>query len=91
MAWPEKMSYVKCSGFPDKFLPAIKTAIDQDMVEWRKVTMFAEACAAPFKWAGCEWELDESSEIVWRISLIKGKPTSEDLTIAILQGKIESS
>jgi hypothetical protein len=86
MAWPEKLSHVKCVGFHDKFLPAIKIAIDQDMVEWGRASMFAEACSAPFRWAGCEWEMHESSETIWLISLTKGTPSSEDLTAAILRG-----
>jgi hypothetical protein len=86
MAWPKNLSNVECVGFPNKFLPAIKTAIDQDMVEWGKASLFAGDCSAPFEWAGCKWELRESYETIYLISLLKGNPNSEDLTVAILKG-----
>jgi hypothetical protein len=86
MAWPDNSNGVNCYGFPKKFLPVIRKAIEEKMVTWGRASMFAEACCAPFEWAGCKWELHEDSEVVCMIFLKEGTLNSEDLTAAMLRG-----
>lgn len=92
MSWPEKHEgKVRCIDFPEKYFPAIKQAIDNEMVTWGKSTLFMYLGTAEFEWAGCTWELEEEQECVISIRLVKGKPREEDLTAAMLKGKIETS
>jgi len=86
MAWPKNINNVDCIGFPKNFLPILRKAIDRDMVTWGKGSMFAESCSAPFHWAGCEWELYEQSETVYKMVLKEGDLHTEDLTVAMLRG-----
>jgi len=90
MAWPNNINHVDCIGFPKTFLPAIRKAIENDMVKWGRVSMFAESAAGDFEWVGCRWILYEQSETVYCIRLDYGSVTAEDLTAAMIKGKIES-
>jgi hypothetical protein len=91
MSWPEAHEgKVTCSGFPDSYLPSIKRAVDNKMVKWGESSLFMALGSAQFEWAGCTWEITEMQECVTCIHLIKGKPTAEDLTAAVLKGKIEA-
>lgn len=92
MSWPrEHEGKVKCIGFPNTWLPAIMLAVDNKQVVWGKSSLFCQAGSAEFKWAGCTWVMEEMQECVTSIQLIKGKPVEEDLTAAVLKGKIETS
>ena len=92
MSWPEKHEgKVTCFGFPESFLPSIKQAIDRKMVKWGKSSLFISAGSAEFEWAGCTWEMEEMQECVTHIKLLKGTPIGEDLTAAVLKGKIEAN
>ena len=91
MSWPEPHEgKVKCIGFPEAWLPAIMSAVDNQMVKWGKNDLFMDLGTAQFDWAGCTWEMSEMRECVGALQLVKGKPCSEDLTAAVLKGKIES-
>lgn len=87
MSWPrEHEGKVACYGFPESYLPAIQRAVDEGMVKWIKSDLFMDLGSGQFTWAGCTWELEEMRECVTSISLIKGKPSAEDLTAAVLRG-----
>ena len=73
-------------GFPEKYLPVIKKAIEEKQVKWGKTRLFITQCHAEFEWAGCTWELEEWQEMVSSITLISGQPNEEDLTVAVLRG-----
>lgn len=90
MTWP-KNRYISCIGFDRKYLPVIQQALDGKMVVWGRSHGFAEAISVEFSFAGCNWQLDEVSEYLTGIRLLEGKLTEEDLTAAILKGKIETS
>ena len=90
MSWP-KNRYIRCTGFPQEFLPAIKTALDGKMVVWGRSSGFCEAFTTSFTFAGCEWEIDELNEYVEGIKLVNGNIDAEALTAAVLKGKIETS
>lgn len=77
---------VSCIGFPEKYLPAIQRAVENNQVEWGKTSLLIDICTAEFYWVGCLWELEEMRETVCSISLIHGKPNEEDLTAAVLRG-----
>ena len=83
MAWPE-LNRVTCFGFPKSYLPAIVNAIKKKEVKWGKSSLFASSGSAEFKWSGCTWQLCENFELVHSVSLLKGTPSSEDLTAAVL-------
>lgn len=91
MAWPDNLNYVDCVGFPKKWLPVIADAVNNQQVKWGKSDLFIDIGTARFEWAGCTWEMSEMRECVYTVSLIEGKPTEEDLTAAVLRGKIETS
>jgi len=95
MPWPrEHEGKVQCINFPDRYLPAIKNAVDNRMVKWAQIRMFMYGGSAEFEWAGCTWEIEEIREIqeyVTYIKLLTGTLTEEDLTAAALKGKIEVS
>jgi hypothetical protein len=92
MSWPtENEGKIRCIGFPEKYLPAIMNAVDNKIVKWGKSDLFMSMGTAQFDWVDCTWELTEMQECVESIQLIKGKPTDEDLTAAVLKGKIEAS
>jgi hypothetical protein len=86
MAWPDKLSQVRCYGFDKKYLPTLKRAIDEEMIEWGKCDLFIDLGTARFTFAGCEWEFEEMRETVTSFRLIKGTITPEDLTAAVLRG-----
>jgi len=90
MAWPDNLDHVDCN-FPKAYLYTLKTAIDNGQVKWGRSTGFCEYFSSTFEWAGCEWELDEMTELVTSVRLIKGKIDPEVLTIAVLKGKIDNS
>ncbi len=87
MSWPYKNEHeVSCFGFPHKYFPAIKYAIDNQEVKWGKNSnLFMELYVAEFYWVGCTWEFTEMNERVTSIRLIEGIPNHEDLTVAILK------
>jgi hypothetical protein len=91
MAWPSKINHVVCYDFPRSILPIIKMAIDQEMIVWGKCDLFMSYGTGQFTFADCLWELAEMNELVTSIRLLKGNPNSEDLTAAVLKGKIETS
>lgn len=87
MSWPRKHEgKVKCYDFPDSYLPAIMKAVDNRMVKWGQSSLFMSMGTAEFDWAGCTWEMTEMQECVTSIRLVKGKPTEQDLTAAVLRG-----
>lgn len=90
MSWPTER-YIRCDGFSKEYLPIIKQALDGDMIVWGRSSGFCEAFTTYFSFAGCEWSIDEMSERVESIRLISGEFTEEDLTAAVLKGKIETS
>jgi len=91
MSWPyEHEPKVRCIGFPETYLQAIMNAVDNQMVVWGKNDLFMSMGTAQFDWAGCTWEMTEMQECVTAIQLVKGKPIAEDLTAAMLKGKIEA-
>lgn len=87
--WP-KEEYITCRGFPKSYLPIVQQAIDGKMVEWVRSSGFCASFTSTFKWAECEWELEELNEIVTGIKLIKGTIDPEVLTATVLKGKIET-
>jgi hypothetical protein len=86
MAWPTNINSVTCIDFPKSYLPALRSAIEHKMVECGKPSLFAGSCGVDFHWAGCDWHLTEDFEIINSISLLRGKPEEEDLTLATLKG-----
>ena len=87
MSWPEAhKGTIACIGFDKKFLPVIQRAVDEKMVVWGKNHLFMDLGTAEFDWAGCTWEMTEMRECVTALRLVRGKPTSEDLTAAVLRG-----
>ena len=90
MAWP-KDRYIRCQGFSEEFLPAIKIALDGKMVVWGRSRGFCAAFTTSFTFANCEWEIDELNEYVEGIKLVSGNIDAEALTAAVLTGKIETS
>jgi hypothetical protein len=88
MAWPQNLSRVYCDGFPKTILPVIKRAMDEDRVKWspNKTRMFIDQCTGEFEFADCLWEMTEQTELVVSIALLKGDPTAESLTYAVLKG-----
>lgn len=87
MAFPSiNEPQVLCQGFPKKYFPALKRAIQDKKVKWGKNSLFVDICIAQFEWAGCVWELEEMRETVCSITLISGEPNEEDLTAAVLRG-----
>lgn len=86
MAWPDNLKEIVCTGFPREWLPSIADAIDRDRVRWVKSDLFLDLGIAQFEWVGCTWELSEMRECIRSVSLIKGAPTAEDLTHAVLKG-----
>lgn len=92
MSWPTlNEPPVECIGFDKKYLPAVMSAIDNNLVEWQKGSLYVYECICKFKWADCLWEMSEFKECVVSIQLLKGQPNEKDLTYAILKGKIETS
>lgn len=91
MAWPDKLSKVKCTGFDKKYLPVLKHAIDNDLIKWGECKLFIDLGTGEFTFAGCRWEMTEWSETITDIRLISGKIKEQDLTAAMLKGKLESS
>lgn len=88
MAWPDNLKRVKCEGFSNSILPIIRKAVDDERVEWIPGTqkLFVDLGTGQFKFAGCVWELEEMTEMVTRVSLLKGQLKTEDLTFAVLRG-----
>lgn len=87
MSFPREHEHqVDCNGFPEKYLPAIRHAIENKQVIWGKSSLYISLGIAEFEWAGCIWELVEMQEMVTSITLLKGDPIDEDLTIAVLRG-----
>ena len=87
MSFPrEHEGRVSCIGFSERYLPAIKSAIENKQVIWGKSDLFMHMGTAEFEWAGCVWKMIEMQECVTSIMLIKGNPIAEDLTIAVLRG-----
>jgi len=80
----------KCIGFDERLLPILQKAVDRKFVVWGKVSVFMNVCLAQFTWAGCLWEMTERQECVISVKLIRGQPNDEDLTAAMLIGKIET-
>ena len=66
-------------------------AVDNELVKWEESRLYVSQGTYCFRWANCSWEMIEMNEMVCSIELIKGKPTEQDLTFAMLKGKIESS
>ncbi len=88
MAWPAKLNYVLCSGFDTKYLPLLKQAIETESIEWYgKPSVFAGSASGTFKWAGCNWEMEEHFETIHRLTMLEGILTEESLTFATLQLK----
>jgi hypothetical protein len=90
MTWP-KDRYITCTGFSKELLPALRQALDGRMVIWGRSSGFAGAFSTEFTFAGCSWVLNEMNEYVEGFRLVSGNPTPEDLTVALLTGKIEVS
>ena len=87
-----KPNFIHCEGFPRVLLSSIIFAIKNADVEWEVGSdIMGDRVIGRFAWYGCVWELEEVSEIVCRIQLISGSLDNEDLTVAILKGKIEAS
>lgn len=78
-----------CFGFPSGYLSALRQAIETRSVVWKDVNVHGGTTFAMFEWANTRWQLTESYETVNSISLLGALPTEEDLTIALLKGKIK--
>lgn len=92
MSWPrDHEGKVSCIGFSEDLLPIIKHAVENKIVTWGTSSLFMYSGMAEFFWADCTWKLEEEQECVISIELLQGNPTMEDLTVAMLKGKIESS
>lgn len=89
MPWP-KFEHIHCIGFDKKYLPALKIALDFKVVVWGRSNGFCEGFTTYFSWAGCEWSVDEYSEIITGFRLISGEIEPETLTAAMLGAKIET-
>lgn len=90
MAWPREPRFISCEGFPRSYLPALMKAVDHELVRWGKTKLYLDAGSGEFEWAGATWELHEMRETVWKIELLNGNPSKEDLTVAVLKGKIKT-
>jgi len=86
MAWPSNLNHVSCIGFPKRYLPIVKRAMDEEMVVWGVCDLFMDMGRGRFTWAGIEWEITEMTETIVSIKLVKGELTGEDLTAAVLRG-----
>ena len=87
-----KHNFIHCEGFPRALLSSIIFAIKNTNVKWENGSIImSDRVIGRFAWYGCVWELEEISDIVCRIQLIRGSLDSEDLTAAVLKAKIESS
>ncbi len=86
MSWPVNLKKVKCKGFNSVILPAIKNALDRDLVEWGDCHSWIDESIGHFKWSECEWEIIEVRELVKSIELIVGNLDNPDLTVMVLRG-----
>lgn len=85
MSFPEKHEgKVMCIGFPDTYFPALKHAVENQLIKWGKCNLYVGSCVAEFEWASATWELQEMNECVTAIRLLKGTPNEMDLTAAVL-------
>jgi hypothetical protein len=91
MSWPKNINHVRCIGFDSKHLPVLKQALALDIIEWGKCDLFMDLGTARFTFAGCKWKFTEMAELIDTFELVKGTITEEDLTAAVLKGKIEAS
>lgn len=88
MAWPESENYIiKCKGFPETYIPAIKDAIENNDVIWCKTNGYTQQSYSEFRWAECVWAIIQNNEIIETIALLKGKPKDPGLSFAILKGQ----
>lgn len=78
-------------NFPEEWLPAVWGAIERKEVIWGQDSLVGAAGSTKFMWANALWQYDEIFERPISITLISGTPTLEDLTVAVLKGKIETS
>jgi len=77
-------------NFPDEWLPAVWGAIQRQEVKWGKDSLIGAGGSTEFEWASAQWRYEEIFERPMWITLIGGTPDAQDLTAAILKGKIES-
>jgi hypothetical protein len=78
-------------NFPKEWLPAVWGAIQRQEVKWGKDSLIGGAGLTEFEWASAHWNYEEIFERPMSITLISGTPDAEDLTVAVLKGKIETS
>lgn len=78
-------------NFPKEWLPAVWGAIKRQEIVWGKDSLIGGASSTEFKWANATWRYEELFERPMTIELVSGKPSDEDLTVAVLKGKIEAS
>ena len=75
MAWPEKISSIHIN-FPEKFLPVIMKAVENQRVKWTNSSMFAESFIGEFEWANNKWKIEEFVELVTSINVPAPVPVS---------------
>jgi len=78
-------------NFPKEWLPIVWGAILRQEVQWGKDSLIGAGGSTEFEWATAQWRYEELFERPISITLISGKPDAEDLTAAVLKGKIEIS
>jgi len=78
-------------NFPKEWLPAVWGAIQRQEIKWGKDSLIGAAGSTQFEWANAQWRYEELFERPMSITLISGKPDAQDLTAAVLKGKIETS
>lgn len=88
MLWPKDLNRTECRNFPRSALPALMRAIDEKKVLWSDVALIETHYQADFEWLGSKFRMLESSNFVYRITLIRGGLTEEDLVIAILSDEL---
>ena len=75
-------------NFPKEWLPAVWGAILRKEVKWGKDSLIGAAGSTEFEWASARRRYVELFVRPISIRIIFGKPDAQDLTAAVLKGKI---
>lgn len=87
MAWPDKNEPpVECIDFDSSYFPAIKQAVDAELVEWGETKIYVGYGTGEFKWANCTWKIEEHYERVTTLQLVDGTPNREEMILSVLRG-----